>query len=369
MSANVGPYIANLQLEQRRRELRAGRFEPLAGAFNDIEKTMFALSELNERKAKDRAELLTSAMQMYGGDAPQGLVNEWTGAVERASGAKKPFLPRDSQGNAIPPSPDIFSSPEERNLLRHLSPADRDKYYKVKAGLLPTAQKQADLEWKKEYQGRMASIQEKRNAILAARQMKGSDLEKPSGFGVVDGQLVRVEPGDSRELTQRQLNNIVKVQGLDEKYLQAEERQIKIKALKASLDAGGTEGKLRMTVLRDAISTKDPRTIAGAWDSLREWALYHGMQDIGPTPAPKTIVDYVNELLGTTVALSKPTPSRSGHAAKPKVDVDKIIEMRDAAVARGDYEEAARLESNFQKETATQRTIRTPSGRQVIVEP
>src|SRR5436305_2260639 len=101
--AQVGPYIANLELEQRRRELKAARFEPLAESFFDTTKLMFALQEHNHARAKEQIEGLTFAAAAYGGwkNMPQSALNAYGGSVDVMAGYK--VVPRDPQGNVLPP--------------------------------------------------------------------------------------------------------------------------------------------------------------------------------------------------------------------------------------------------------------------------
>src|SRR5213078_4312688 len=97
--ANMGPYIANVQLEQRRRELKAVSFEPLVESFFDTAKLMFALQEHNHARAKEQIEGLTFAAAEYGGwkNMPQSALNAYGGSVDVISGYK--VVPRDPHGN------------------------------------------------------------------------------------------------------------------------------------------------------------------------------------------------------------------------------------------------------------------------------
>jgi len=141
--ANMGPYIANLQLEQRRRELRAHRFDDLAASAFDITKLMFALDERRQARAKEKLETMHSIMEMWGPDKmPQGLLNEYGSSLDTLAGGK--VVPRDLQGNVLPPEPSIQQ--EGRKRLAQMSPQDRNTFFDRMLGMKPTAAEEARLE-------------------------------------------------------------------------------------------------------------------------------------------------------------------------------------------------------------------------------
>src|SRR5947207_15471632 len=98
----VGPYVANLHIEQRQRELKAHRFDELAGSADYVMQLMFALDERRKANAKLKLETMHSIMETWGPDKmPQNLLNEYGAAVDTLAGGR--MVPRDSQGNVLPP--------------------------------------------------------------------------------------------------------------------------------------------------------------------------------------------------------------------------------------------------------------------------
>src|SRR5438552_17111601 len=130
--ANMGPYIANLQLEQRRRELKAHRFDDLAGSADYVMKLMFALDERRQARAKEKLESMHTIMETWGPDKmPQGLLNEYGSALDTLAGGK--VVPRDPQGNVLPPEPSIQQ--EGRRRLAQMPPEQRKKFFDRMLGM------------------------------------------------------------------------------------------------------------------------------------------------------------------------------------------------------------------------------------------
>ena len=327
--AQVGPYIANLKIEAEERAAKAEAIEEgISGLANlplDITRTMFALNEYNDRKAKENMDALNNTATLYGWDRmPQSDVNKYANALKTRYGID---VPRDDQGNAIPPP--NSTETEKSRLFATLTPQQKMKALYPKAFPDPnklTAEQQANFKMEDQ---RIARI---RAAADMARATQPKDFQLDSGY---------VRDADTGELRETLPNE----KGMSRGQLKAQESALRIEAsrgldmMKARvIQQSLTEEPVAVrNMTKSLLMSKDYDTRKLGWDQLREMTMRSSPgYDIGPMPPPKGWDAYITSLFNPG-AYATPRAQAKGTKEMAQKAVDLLRERRRKAKEASDY--------------------------------
>ena len=282
---------------------------------------MFALDERRRANAKDRLETMHSIMEMWGPDKmPQGLLNEYGSSLDTLAGGK--VVPRDLQGNVLPPEPSIQQ--EGRKRLAQMSPQDRNTFFDRMLGMKPTAAEEARLEELKMRDKKEGHHWDTMESIAWANADRKRPADTPSQWTMgPDGRPRRAEPGD-RVMTKQDIINWERV---NKTAIAQDDANMKRKKLRREIEEDRTTGKMLTSTIIGISKLKDndPNKVLlfnSFWERWRKYNVDHGLPDPGP---PQQKKNWMNAMLSQahdmlTSAIGPDSTYKAGKLSGPVAD-------------------------------------------------